>query len=107
MKKTFRILACASLAALGANQAWAHGYELAGQCAPQSAQMVRCAAGIDGQPVPGARIDVIAKAGDAILLRGRLDSQGRFSFERPAVPFYVVIEAKPGVALDIGDEEIK
>ncbi|MFT3717907.1 hypothetical protein [Pseudorhodoferax sp.] len=107
MSKPFRLLACASVMALGAQPAWAHGYELAGRCEPQGARVVRCTAGIDGRPVPGARIDVVAADGDAILLGGRLDGQGRFSFERPAVPFYVVIEAKPGIALDIGDEEIK
>ncbi|MFT4160776.1 hypothetical protein [Shinella sp.] len=88
-------------------QAWAHGYEPFGRCAHQDAKTIRCTGGMDGRLLPGLRIDVLADDGDRILVRGRLDAQGAFAFEKPAVPFYVLIEAKPGKTVEIDDGEIK
>ncbi len=106
MRKATRVLACASLMALGAQQAWAHGYELFGHCTRQGTKTVHCTGGINGSALQGLRIDVLAQEDDAILVRGRLDTRGAFTFEKPAKPFYVLIEAKPGLALEIYGSQV-
>lgn len=98
--------ACAALWMAGAQYAWAHGYEVSGRCSHWQAMAVRCTGSIDGAPLAGVRIDVLEDDGDAILVRGRLDVQGVFTFEKPGVPFYVLIEAKPGLTVEIDEGDI-
>lgn len=60
----------------------------------------------DETPVPGLRIDVLDDR-DRILIRGKLDAKASFTFEKPAGPFYVLIDAGPGQGVEIDDTEVK
>ncbi|THF63387.1 hypothetical protein [Pseudothauera rhizosphaerae] len=77
-----------------------------GECAHLNPETVRCSGGFDEKPIPGLRIDVL-DGDDNILIGGRLDAQASFTFERPAVPFYVLIDAGPGHVVEIDGEEVK
>lgn len=77
-----------------------------GECRQMERQTVRCTGGFDGKPVPGMRIDVL-NGGDRILIRGKLDAQASFTFDRPAAPFYVLIDAGPGQVVEIDAAQIR
>lgn len=107
MKQTyFFVPLLAALSMTCVQQAQAHGYELFGHCMRQGEKMVRCTGGVDGTPLAGLRIDVLTDD-DELLVRGQLDAEGTFTFETPSLPFYVLIDAKPGLAVEIDDGEIK
>lgn len=77
-----------------------------GECRQVDRKIIRCTGGFDEKPVPGLRTDVLDDQGN-ILIRGKLDAQASFSFEKPAEPFYVLIDAGPGQAVEIDDEDIR
>ncbi|MBW7900701.1 MAG: hypothetical protein H3C26_04450 [Rhodocyclaceae bacterium] len=77
-----------------------------GECAHLNPETIRCSGGFDEKPLPGLRIDVLDDE-DKILVRGELDAQASFTFPRPAVPFYVLIDAGPGQVMEIDDREVK
>lgn len=104
MKKGYCVFA--GLLMICSQQVLAHGYEMFGDCIRQDAKTIRCTGGVNGKPLAGLRIDVLSD-GDAILVRGRLDADGAFSFDAPSAPFYVLIEAKPGLVVVIDDGEIE
>jgi hypothetical protein len=77
-----------------------------GECRQVDRKTVRCTGGFDEKPVPGLRIDILDDQ-DKILIRGRLDAKASFTFDKPAVPFYVLIDAGPGQVVGIDDTEVK
>lgn len=77
-----------------------------GECRQIDRKTIRCTGGFDQKPVPGLRIDVLDEQ-DRILIRGKLDAQASFTFEKPAVPFYVLMDAGPGQVVEIDDDEVR
>lgn len=75
------------------------------ECRQIDGKTIRCTGGFDGKPIPGLPIDVLDD--DRILIRGKLDAEASFIFEKPAVPFYVLIDAGPGLVVEIDDDEIE
>lgn len=77
-----------------------------GECRQVDRKTIRCTGGFDEKPVSGLRIDVLDDQ-DRILIQGKLDAQASFTFEKPAVPFYVLIDAGPGLVVEIDDDELR
>lgn len=102
MKSARYVLAAGLL--LAATSALAH--HPFGECRQVDGKTIRCTGGFDGKPIPGLPIDVLDDD-DKILIRGKLDAEASFTFEKPAVPFYVLIDAGPGQVAEIDDAEIK
>lgn len=91
-------------ATLAAASAWAH--EPVAKCHWLGDTAVRCrGASNEGDPMPGARMEVIALDGQT-LLAGTLDARSTLSFQKPAGPFYVLFDTGPGLQVTIEQDEI-
>lgn len=76
-----------------------------GECRYIEPTTIRCTGGFDAALLPNLPIEVLDDR-DRVLIRGRLDARASFTFARPAVPFYVLIDAGPGLVVEIDDSEV-
>lgn len=102
-RSALRWLASLSLM-LAAGGAVAH--EPVIRCIQPDPDTVRCrGATNDGDEMPGARIEVLARD-NRPLLAGKLASDSTFTFRRPGEAYYVLFDIGPGLQVTVEQEEI-
>ena len=60
----------------------------------------------DGQVARGMPVQLVDENSDQVLVNGRTDAQGMYTFKPPALEYNVVIEANKGHVASMSSEDI-
>lgn len=104
MKKVFLIMITIAVFILTASIGFAHTPLCS--CYDNGDGSITCEGGFsDGSSAAGVQLRVVEKAG-IILIKGKMDEDSEFTFERPSGPFKVQFDAGPGHVVEVEGKEI-
>lgn len=84
--------------------AWAHAPVF--DCFNEGETKVICEGGFsDGSSATGVNVQILDKS-DKLLLQGKIDADGRFSFAKPAGEFHVFFNAGAGHSMTVFSADI-
>lgn len=87
-----------------APQAMAHAPFL--ECKAMDAERIRCLGGFsDGSQAQGVKLRVLGHDGQT-LLEERLGADSSLTFQRPAVPYFVLFDVGPGYRAEVDSRDI-
>ena len=85
---------------------WAFGHTPLCTCYDNGDETVTCEGGFsDGSSGAGVSMRVVDKNNE-VLLEGKMDEDGEFTFDKPEVPYKVIFDAGPGHAVEIKGKDI-
>jgi hypothetical protein len=85
----------------------AHAHTPLCSCIDNGDGTITCQGGFsDGSAAAGVETRVEGNGG-AVLIKGKMDSAGEFTFTKPRVPFTFVFDAGPGHVLRIREKDIR
>jgi hypothetical protein len=75
-------------------------------CYDNGDETVTCEGGFsDGSSSAGVSIRIVDEGGK-VLIEGKMDEDGEFTFAKPELSYKVIFDAGPGHAVEIGGEDI-
>ncbi|EFK09143.1 conserved hypothetical protein [delta proteobacterium NaphS2] len=104
MKKVFLKMVLAAVLIFTASTGLAHTPLCS--CYDNGDGTITCEGGFsDGSSAAGVALRVVEKSGK-VLIKGKMDEDSEFTFERPSGPFKVQFDAGPGHVVEVEGKEI-